>query len=568
MPEEVKEENDMEFFRRNIRKLGYHFYLVFAIGILAGCGEREQRAASVSAGVSVAEEVAASEEEKDTLDTDSYALLTDDLIRWDQVKETETEDYYIVKERGENEDGETVEYPQIIPKEGAELYCGAEQINDLLKSTLAGWDYNILFADRHYVSIWNGTTAEMSEMYVINLQCPVVRPGTYYTLLLLVQDDNDYRNAPWPSNGITLSMDAILEEIEQGNCYTDENGYAIYREDPEAFIDSVRRQFAEIEEGGYEEAYWAREDSDNSKKAYKMYLREGLVGFYIHPIEVWEETESKRFYHFPEYPIDTSRDFRIEVPYDWKKDAPAYHMPCEVYGELCESETYGTFYYPQIRGLDETITASLNAAMKEDLRENLAYMDLDEWNERMRAYGWERYWDELPQLMNPGVTYQTGNYLCIWQDLDVGEYDRLRMAENWKRYHVYDLETGQSLKLGDVIRLDEDFVMWIKQEKKIEATDLIGYQEGMHSVCEPGEWLKEELDDYPAEVLLAVLGDAEFWLKDGSLFVRLPQYDEKNFGGMVYLYGGNDWPDFLQYYEVRIALDDLQGFLLAEPWGE
>lgn len=378
------------------------------------------------------------------------------------------------------------------------------------------------------------------------------------------QQKNDYRNAPWPSNGITLSMDAILEEIEKGNCYTDENGYVIYREDLEAFIDSVRRQFKEIGEGGYEEAYWAREDSDNSKKAYKMYLREGLVGFYIHPIEVWEETESKRFYHSSEYPIDTSRDFRIEVPYDWKKDAPAYHMPYEVYGELCESETYGTFYYPQIRGLDETITASLNAAMKEDLRENLAYMDLDEWNEKMRAYGWERYWDELPRLMNPGVTYQTGNYLCIWQDLDVDEYDRLRMAEDWKRYHVYDLETGHSLKLGDVIRIDEDFVMWLKQEKKIEATDLIGYQEGMHSVYEPGEWLKEELDDYPAEVLLAVLEDAEFWLKDGSLFVRIPQYDEKNFGGMVYLYGGNDWPNFLQYYEVRMNFEDIWRFLLTE----
>lgn len=38
----------MEFFGRNIRKLGYHFYLVFAIGILAGCGKREPPSVSVA----------------------------------------------------------------------------------------------------------------------------------------------------------------------------------------------------------------------------------------------------------------------------------------------------------------------------------------------------------------------------------------------------------------------------------------------------------------------------------------------------------------------------------------
>lgn len=83
-----------------------------------------------------------------------------------------------------------------------------------------------------------------------------------------------------------------------------------------------------------------------------------------------------------------------------------------------------------------------------DLNENLAYMDLDEWNERMSMYGYERYWVELPRLRNPNVTYQMEKYLCIWQDVDVHDRDRISMAEDWKRYHVYDQETGQSLKLG------------------------------------------------------------------------------------------------------------------------
>ena len=546
-----------------IKKRGFHFFIVLAIFLPAGCGEREQQAASVSEGVSVSEEVsvaeeaAASEEEKDTLDTDSYALLTDDLIRWDQIKETETEDYYIVAVQEENKDGKIVEYPQIIPKEGAEIFCGTELINARLATSY--WqDYNILYADRHYISLWRGGESGEERTSLFNLQCQ----NAY------ARDDNDYRDAPWPSGEVPISLDAVLEEIEKGNCRTDEAGYAIYREDPEAFIGSVRRQFKEIKEGGYEEAYWTREDSDYSKKAYRMYLREDRVGFYIHPIEVWEETESKRFYHSSEHPIDTSRDFRIEVPYDWKKDAPAYHMPYEVYGELCESETYGTFYYPQIRGLDETITASLNAAMKEDLNENLAYMDLDVWNEKMvwyTPYGVERYFEKLPPVLNPEVTYRTEKYLCIHQDIYGPMLERICMTDAaWKRYHVYDLETGKSLRLGDVIRVDEAFVTWLKQEKKVDArlSEITGWEEEMDSVNDPAEWMKKELDDYPADLLLSVLEDAEFWLKEDNLFIKIPRYNVELYDGLVYLGGGTGHPPIPILYEVRIALDDLQGFLI------
>lgn len=106
--------------------------------------------------------------------------------------------------------------------------------------------------------------------------------------------------------------------------------------------------------------------------------------------------------------------------------------------------------------------------------------------------------------------------------------------------------------------------MWLKREKKIE----VGYQEGMESIYKPEEWLKEELNDYPADILLSVLEEAEIWLKDGSLFVKLPQYNLELYHGMVYTYGGNAYPNFLQYYEVRMGIEDLQEFLLVEPWRE
>lgn len=371
----------------------------------------------------------------------------------------------------------------------------------------------------------------------------------------------------------------ILEEIEKGNYDTDKAGCEIYQKDPEAFIGSVRRQFAEIKAGGYEEAYCAREFPERSKKAYRMYLREGRVGFYIHPIEVWEETESKQFYQSWSKPIDTSRDFRIEVAYDWQKDAPAYHMPYEVYTEFCESETYGSFFYPQIRGLDEDIVSVLNMAMRQDLDENLAYLDLDAANERIQEkYGFVQYWKELLPVNQPGVTYRTEKYLCIYQYFGGNFSDSfmLRFTEEWKCYHVYDLETGKSLKLGDMIRLDRDFVMWLKQEKKVDARlfAITGWEEKeMNSVNDPGEWMKEEMDDYPADILLSVLEDGEFWMKDGSLFIRIPRYNEEasvcdEYNGMVYQGGGTGNPPWLVFYEVRIALDDLQEFLLAEPWGE
>lgn len=338
----------MEFFRRYSRILGRYLYIIFAVFLLTGCARREQQAVSVSGEVKDT-----SNKAEESMDTTVDVPQFLNLICWEQVKEAETEDYYIGTAQAENKDGKMVEYPQIIAKKGKEIFCGANKINERLEGLSYWQDYNILYADRYYISLWCDDNGGKGRTYFFDLQCQE-----------LYEDDNDYRDAPWPSGEIPLSLDVILEEIEKGNYDTDEAGCEIYQKDPEAFIGSVRRQFAEIKAGGYEEAYCAREFPERSKKAYRMYLREGRVGFYIHPIEVWEETESKQFYQSWSKPIDTNRDFRIEVAYDWQKDAPAYHMPYEVYTEFCESETYGSFFYPQIRGLDEDIVSVLNMAMR------------------------------------------------------------------------------------------------------------------------------------------------------------------------------------------------------------
>lgn len=91
------------------------------------------------------------------------------LICWEQVKEAETEDYYIGTVQGENEDGKMVEYPQIIAKEGKEIFCGANKINERLEGLSYWQDYNILYADRYYISLWCDDKGGKGRTYFFDL---------------------------------------------------------------------------------------------------------------------------------------------------------------------------------------------------------------------------------------------------------------------------------------------------------------------------------------------------------------------------------------------------------------
>lgn len=557
--ENIKYSNErkcMEFFARYQRQLGY-VVLIFLIVTLQGCGNEKS---VLNKGVKALEKEEESYEEVTEKKEwkPCYELADKSLLQWEWVRETETEDYYIV----EKQDGDRI-YPQIFLKEGKNIFCGTEHLNYLLSAEFMK-DYNILYADCHYISIWWLCTNEDIYISNINLQCPVTESFiSGMDSLSFVQDDNDYRYAPWPSNGIVIVLDNIMKEIEKGNCYLDQNAYNVWKKSAEEFIESIRKQFKEIEEGGFDEAYCIRFWGNESKKAYRMYLREGRVGFYIHPINYWEKNVSRK----KEEDLD---DFRIEVAYDWQKDASAYHMTYEVYGQPYEGERYGesfagntfrTFYYSQVRGLEEEIQSILNENMEKDFKDNLELMTLDKWNERLKGYRWK--WDEIPPINNPMVTYQTEKYLCIRQDIIMNEAEVLRYAGGWRRYHVYDLKTGKSLKLEDILNLDENFVRWLKDEKKVEARTK--WYEGMSNFDAMVEHMKEDLEKYPDELLLSVLKDAEFWMKDGSLYVRLPYYDQK-YGTILYTGLGTDSPSYICYAEMRIATKELEEFLKVEPW--
>ena len=296
-----------------------------------------------------------------------------------------------------------------------------------------------------------------------------------------------------------------------------------------------------------------------------MYLREGRVGFYIHPLDYWDKYDSGKL-----EAEEDSGDFRIEVAYDWQASAPVYHMSYEVSGQPYEGKMYGdsfgdreflTFYYPQVRGLGEEIQTTLNRNMEKDFMDNLELMTLDKWNEKWKDYGREK--TEMPPVNNHIVTYQTERYLCIRQDIVTEESDALRGAEGWKRYHVYDLETGEGLKLGDIIDLDGRFIAWLKEEKKVEART--EWWEGMADFNVMVESMKRDLENYPEELLLSVLEKAEFWMKDGNLYVSRPHYDSE-YGVIKYVGGGTGFPYYIDYAETRIAVEDIMDFLKVEPW--
>lgn len=106
--------------------------------------------------------------------------------------------------------------------------------------------------------------------------------------------------------------------------------------------------------------------------------------------------------------------------------------------------------------------------------------------------------------------------------------------------------------------------MWLKEEKNVEARR--EWIEGMQGINQIVEWMEEDLEYYLPETLSAVLEDAEFRPKEDSLYIRIPYYDQIR-DEIQYTGGGNGNPDYLDYAEARIALNDIQRFLKVEPWG-
>lgn len=506
-----KERNSMALFTENFRQFGINIFLLFLICILTGCTSLK-----APSGISDEEPV-----------------------------ETENAIYEI----GEQETERGISYPQIVLKGEDDILCGAKFLNNLLekvsmRSSYAG--YKVFYADENILSVcfrYDTEEGRIFEPMVLNFQCLNYKAYDETTgHLLPAQDDNACPAAPIPGNGVRISFDALLQELENGNYELDQDAYALWQSEPELVVQSIREHLQKIRDRGQQDVYFGY------MEPYKigtrgMYLKEGRVGLFIFLPERWEEL-GEETYSDKWMPYD----FRVEIAYDWKAEMSQNRVSYEVYRKEAEDGSYG---YLQVRGLGETEEA-VNQAILKDVQENLSCLDLDETNRLMTEFGHKDYWRKLPELGPPRVTWQSERYLCVRQELLLDDYEVLRFAEAWKRYHVYDLETGRSLRLGDILNLGPEFTKWLKEEKKVEGWT--EYHEG-DTPGELGELLGEHLERYTQEQLLSALEDAEFWIKEGALYFRLPLLDQ--WDRPLYSYGGTSYPNYLVYAECRIKEEDL-----------
>ncbi|MDE7223143.1 MAG: hypothetical protein K2O34_05125, partial [Acetatifactor sp.] len=481
----------------------------------------------------------------------SGELAVEGIISEEEPAETENAVYYIREQQTEG----GAFYPQLELKGEKDIVCGAKYLNDLLEkscniSSYAG--YQIFYADEDILSVclWYDTqSGRIFEPMTINFQCVNYRAFAGESYLQSVQDDNACPDAPIPGNGIRISFDTLFQELEGGNYELGREAYDLSQSEPEYIIQSIREHFQKIRDRGLAETYFGyRKSSDIGIRG--MYLKEGRAGFFISLPERWEELEAGEVSY-----EGMSFDFRVEIAYDWKTELSQNKVSYDVYREEAEDGAYG---WLQVSGLGDKEEA-VNQAIWEDLQENLQHLDLDRTNQIMTDYGREMYWKELPVIGPPRVTWQTERYLCIRQEPLLQESEVLRYAEEWKQYHVYDLETGRSLQLGDILNLNPEFAVWLKEEKKVEGWS--EYHEG-GTPGEMGDDLHKLLDHYSEEQLLSALEDAEFWMKEGALYFRLPFLDQ--WDNPLYAYGGTGWPNYLVYAECRIKETDLAMWVKEE----
>lgn len=519
----------MEFFRRYKKQMGCYFFLMPIIFCAAGCN---YTGSSPYDGV-IQTQTVSDELEWQKSWKPAYELEEDMLVSHKGLTETETTSYFVMEKQSET--GKS--YPQIRMKAGADLLCGEDFLNELLenhvKGNLSVDSYEILYSDEHMLCLcfWgNMDEGKVPEPMVLNLEnINYASSGEGNIWLQSIQDDNLAPETPWSGNGIVFSLDELWAEIENGNCYLDRNAYELWQQNPQDFIESVQEYFNQMQE---ETFYFAEQ---MYSFPYRMYLTEGRVGFYIF-------------------------DFNIEIAYDWKRNALPYQTDYQIYRERYDTAGWKDVCYPQIRGVGEQ-EKILNENMRQDLLCNLESISIEKTNEIMVEYGWENYWRQYPRIGPPRVIYQSEKYVCIRQEPLLDVADGLRFAEGWKRYHVYDLETGESLGLGDMVLLDEGFLKWLKEGKCMDV--YTEFNEGMDDEW-PKEYMKASLEDYSIELLETVLNDAEIWLKDERLYIRIPYLDK--YGKILKMGGGTGFPNYIYYAECGISTKDLESFLLRQIW--
>ena len=178
-----------------------------------------------------------------------------------------------------------------------------------------------------------------------------------------------------------------------------------------------------------------------------------------------------------------------------------------------------------------------------------------------------------------GVSYttwlETDRMLCIQQTIQQEvQYDDERLIhmvlrkipfmltdEVFGRYtgasrFVVQID-GKNCKLSDLIKIDDDFIEWMKNSGQAEG-NLLRISPDWKTGCKK---TKKMLKYFPEEEMKTVLENCEFYIESGYLHIRFPYWDyEAEEPGFVM--NGNDlWRGWL-----TVKTDDIERFLKVEKW--
>ncbi len=228
---------------------------------------------------------------------------------------------------------------------------------------------------------------------------------------------------------------------------------------------------------------------------YRTYIREGRIGFLI--------------------PFDKSDEpyLKLEVSYDWK-------LPEEK--NVLEEALCKQIYADQKEWKDEVRKQDSDSEVLEESDSILCYL----------------YNDSL---------------LCVKNQLIYGNG---YAQEYYYRYVTYDVNTGQAIRLGDIVNIDDEFIQWLKESEKAEGN----LAKAVYSQEEGRVMTLRMLKNCPKEKLKEALEECEFYLEPERLYIKLPYWNNKLLNkGWICNGEGKTWNNWLV-----IRLEDIEDFLRSE----
>ena len=389
--------------------------------------------------------------------------------RLEEIKESALEcntQYYGVSKKAGNE--------IMFKTEGEIPYYNEVYINHYLNDT-GCMSYQILYADEKYFCIWKKDAEGEQETVLMDLY-----RINFADTPLSVGEGLEY--------GFRLPMTELEKKIFQGECMADSGGYRLAGLDGSAYAELLEDYF------------------DGRKYMYRTYVTENHVGFLI-PAEAVEDGY-----------------IRLEVEYDWKKDAGNSQMRYSPTG-----------YKDILRKSQEEL---------EKIRDGLA-LELKSWKT-----------DKCSIETDLSVYHQTPYLIqvkCLGRIKDAGTGDVYKY-----RYLLFDAVSQKELQLDDILIIDDGFLQWLKSSGKVNGN----LTKSAYSIEEGCERTKEMLRNCPVEKLEEALDGCEFYLEQEMLHLKLPYWNDGN-GDTGWVSNGANgvWKSWL-----TIRTEDIKEFLKVEKW--